>query len=92
MNRFSVTKRSDVSEADFLIVVDSVRYAYNEINTGGAGGEHGSERPTGSFTINQGSHISGLTKFHDISMIFPGFVKKIPSIFPIIFRPQITFG
>ena len=46
----------------------------------------------GGNTWVQGSHISGLTKFHDISMIFPGFVKKIPGIFPIIFRPQITFG
>ena len=52
MIRFSVTKRSDASEADFWIVVDSVRYAYSEINTGGMGEELGSERPTGSFTIN----------------------------------------
>ena len=53
----------------------------------------------------QGSHFSGLTKFHDISMIFPeyvqvylvaefltGFFKKILGIFAIIFRPPITFG
>ena len=34
----------------------------------------------------QGSHISGLTKFHDISMIFPGFSKKIPGIFSEYFN------
>ena len=34
----------------------------------------------------QGSHISGLTKFHDISMIFPGFSKKFQVYFLNIFN------
>ena len=34
----------------------------------------------------QGSHFFGLTKFHDISMIFPGFFSKFPGIFFIIFN------
>ena len=32
----------------------------------------------------QGSHLFGLTKFHDISIIFPGFFSKFPGIFLII--------
>ena len=41
----------------------------------------------------QGSHISRLTKFHDISMIFPGFSKKFQVYFlNILMWPPITFG
>ena len=36
--------------------------------------------------VVQGSHFSGLTKFHDISMIFPGFLKQISRYFFIIFK------
>ena len=32
----------------------------------------------------QGSHFSGQTKFHDISMIFPGFFSKFPGIFSLL--------
>ena len=46
---------------------------------------------TVQWNSSQGFHISELTKFH-ISMIFPVFFKKIPGIFPIIFRPPIIFG
>ena len=34
----------------------------------------------------QGSHFFGLTKFHHISMIFPGFISKFPGIFFIILK------
>ena len=34
----------------------------------------------------QGSHFFGLTKFHDISMIFPGFFSKFPGIFPLFLK------
>ena len=33
----------------------------------------------------QGSHFSGLTKFHDISMVFPGFLVNV-QVFFIIFK------
>ena len=51
MIRFSVTKRSDLHRCDFWLLVDTVRYAYNEIHTGGDG-VPGSLTPTASFTIN----------------------------------------
>ena len=44
----------------------------------------GDEFETRSY--QQGSHFFGLTKFHDISMIFPGFFSKFPGIFFIIFK------
>ena len=31
--------------------------------------------------LNQGSHFFGLTKFHDISMIFPGFLVNFQLFF-----------
>ena len=37
-------------------------------------------------SFKQGSHISGLTKFHDISMIFSGFSKKFQVYFLNIFN------
>ena len=37
-------------------------------------------------TRTQGSHFSGLAKFHDISMIFPGFFSKFPGIFPLFLK------
>ena len=40
----------------------------------------------------QGSHFFGLTKFHDISMIFPGFLSKFPGIFFIIFKVWFPSG
>ena len=33
----------------------------------------------------QASHFFGLTKFHDISMVFPGFFSKFPGIFFSLF-------
>ena len=39
-----------------------------------------------SWKHRQGSHISGLTKFHDISIIFPGFSKKFQVYFLNIFN------
>ena len=33
------------------------------------------------FCRSQGSHFSGLTKFHDISMIFPGFLVNFQVFF-----------
>ena len=34
----------------------------------------------------QGSHSFRLTKFHDISMIFPGFFSKFPGIFSLFLK------
>ena len=34
----------------------------------------------------QGSHFSGLTKFHDISMIFPGFLVNFQVFFHYFFH------
>ena len=36
--------------------------------------------------LTQGSHFFGLTKFHDISMIFPGFFSKFPGIFSLFLK------
>ena len=44
------------------------------------------------FLQEQGSHFFGLTKFHDISMIFPGFFSKFPGIFFIIFKVRFPSG
>ena len=37
-------------------------------------------------TEHQGSHFFGLTKFHDISMIFPDFFSKFPGIFSLFLK------
>ena len=42
-----MTKRSDVHQADFYLLVDGVRYSYHDINAGNDGSHH----PTGSFII-----------------------------------------
>ena len=34
----------------------------------------------------QGSHFSGPTKFHDISMIFPGFLVNFQVFFPLFLK------
>ena len=34
----------------------------------------------------QGSHFFGLTKLHDISMIFPVFFSKFPGIFSLFLK------
>ena len=39
-----------------------------------------------AISLGQGSHISGLTKLHDISMIFPGFSKEFQVYFLNIFN------
>ena len=35
---------------------------------------------------NQGSHFFGLTKFHDISMIFPGFLVNFQVFFSLFLK------
>ena len=52
----------------------------SQVWTGGGG------CPIPGLDRGQGSHISGLTKFHDISMIFPGFSKKFQVYFLNIFN------
>ena len=39
-----------------------------------------------SILNNKGSHFFGLTKFHDISMIFPGFLSKFSGIFSLFLK------
>ena len=36
--------------------------------------------------IQQGSHFFGLTKFHDISMIFPGFLVNFQVLFSLFLK------
>ena len=36
--------------------------------------------------IDQGSHFFGLTKFHDISMIFPGFLVNFQVFFSLFLK------
>ena len=40
----------------------------------------------------QGSHFFGLTKFHDISMIFPGFLVNFQVFFPLFLKYDLKFG
>ena len=43
--------------------------------------------PIGAYTDHsQGSHFFGLTKFHDISMIFPGFLVNFQVIFSLFLK------
>ena len=37
-------------------------------------------------TTFQGSHFFGLTKFHDISMIFPGFLVNFQVLFSLFLK------
>ena len=52
------------------------------------GGPDLQQIPSGShaYYSNQGSHFFGLTKFHDISMTFPGFFSKFPGIFSLYLK------
>ena len=45
--RFSVTKTSNLHQADFFLLVDGTRFAYHDLNAS----IYGSYYPTGSFTI-----------------------------------------
>ena len=36
--------------------------------------------------LSQGSHFFGLTKFHDISMIFPGFLVNFQVFFSLFLK------
>ena len=42
--------------------------------------------------VNQGSHFFRLTKFHDISMIFPGFLVNFQVFFSLFLKYDFQVG